>query len=422
MALAPEGTSLWRTGWHNLAPRLGVAYIVRDGRFETVLRGGVGIFYDTAQQPGSYGFLGGVGFIGFNVPTGALSFPIASLSTPPAIVNPPVPPYGSVYAFPRNLQLPYTWQSNVSIEQALGKSQTVMLSYVGAFGRKLIQQNGLDVGRVNPDFGSVTFFQNGLTSDYNSLQVRYQRSLSHGLQVLASYTLSHCLDYGSANIAFPYQRGNCDFDVRNNFSAAASYNTPSLEKNNMVRAFLGGWSIDDRFTARTAFPVNLNGPCVYVPGTTQYQCLGLDIKPGEPIYVSGAECAPVYNNGLGCPGGRAINPNAFTLPAGCTSLYNCPSGATRGDAPRNFARGFGAWQMDLAVRREFPIQERLKLQFRAEAFNVFNHPSFGYINSYYGQGLFGQASATLAQSLGVLSPLYQMGGPRSMQFALKLVF
>jgi hypothetical protein len=89
--------------------------------------------------------------------------------------------------------------------------------------------------------------------------------------------------------------------------------------------------------------------------------------------------------------------------------------------------------MDLTLRREFPIYERLKLQFRAEAFNVFNHPNFGTINpnpltpSYCDPTktagcTFGQATKTLAQSLGGLSPLYQMGGPRSMQFALKLIF
>jgi len=78
--------------------------------------------------------------------------------------------------------------------------------------------------------------------------------------------------------------------------------------------------------------------------------------------------------------------------------------------------------MDMAVRRDFPIYETLKLQFRAEAFNIFNHPNFGNINSSLGQKTFGQATATLANSLGILSPLYQMGGPRSMQFALKLVF
>jgi len=76
--------------------------------------------------------------------------------------------------------------------------------------------------------------------------------------------------------------------------------------------------------------------------------------------------------------------------------------------------------MDLGVRREFPMYENLRLQFRAEVFNLFNHPNFGNISS---SGMtFGQATGTLANSLGVLSPLYQQGGPRSMQFALKMVF
>ena len=84
--------------------------------------------------------------------------------------------------------------------------------------------------------------------------------------------------------------------------------------------------------------------------------------------------------------------------------------------------------MDMAVRREFPIHEHLKLQFRAEAFNIFNHPNFGNINSGYCSPsvspgcTFGEATSTLANSLGVLSSLYQQGGSRSMQFALKLVF
>jgi hypothetical protein len=78
--------------------------------------------------------------------------------------------------------------------------------------------------------------------------------------------------------------------------------------------------------------------------------------------------------------------------------------------------------MNLAIRRDFPIHERLKLQFRAEAFNIFNHPNFGTIDSLLGDPAFGQATATLANSLGVLNSLYQQGGPRSMQFALKLMF
>ena len=78
--------------------------------------------------------------------------------------------------------------------------------------------------------------------------------------------------------------------------------------------------------------------------------------------------------------------------------------------------------MDVAVRRDFPIYENLKLQFRAEAFNILNHPNFGAINPFFDQPTFGQATGTLASSLGILSPLYQQGGSRSMQFALKINF
>ncbi len=78
--------------------------------------------------------------------------------------------------------------------------------------------------------------------------------------------------------------------------------------------------------------------------------------------------------------------------------------------------------MSMAIRRDFPIHEGVRLQFRAEAFNIFNHPNFGSINPNFGNKFFGQATATLANSLGVLNPLYQTGGARSMQFALKLLF
>ena len=78
--------------------------------------------------------------------------------------------------------------------------------------------------------------------------------------------------------------------------------------------------------------------------------------------------------------------------------------------------------MDLAVRREFPLRENLKLQFRAETFNIFNHPNFGAIFPFLGGQQFGLSTGTLANSFGTESALYSMGGPRSMQFALKLVF
>ncbi len=398
-ALAPQGTPLLRN-----APGS-----------ETVVRAGGGIFFDTGQQAGAQGFNGP----GFSALSQFLpgSFPANGPSLTPTIANPPMAPYKAVvYFFSSHLQLPYTVQWNASLEQALGTSQALTVSYVASHAARLLKETQFQPAN-NPN-GAFLFFltENGLTSDFGSLQLQFRRRLSRGLTALASYTWSHCIDYGSDNFDFGYQRGNCDFDVRNNLSAAFSYDLPNVGHNGFVNAVLHHWGLDDRVTARTGFPVRLRGDQLLQPDGKRYYG-GLNLVSGQPVYLYGANCATILQGlgdlqpGQGCPGGRAINPSAFTA---------VNSGL--GDAPRNFARGFNAVQMDLAVRREFSLYENLKLQFRAEAFNIFNHPNFGTIDPNIGDNTFGQATGTLAQSLGVLSPLYQQGGPRSMQFALKLVF
>jgi hypothetical protein len=414
MTLGSSGSALWNTTWGNVAPRLGGAYVLRNtSGQETVLRGGMGLFYDTGQQLGSQVF-GGPGFSAINsygsifgVPAG---FPVSPSQCAPPLVNPPVTPYGFVYAFNRGLELPYTLQWNATVEQALGQSQALRVSYVGAHAARLLQVRQVIVSQFNPDFTGMQIFQNGLTADYEALQVQFQRRLSHGLAALASYTFGHSIDYGSQNFYFPYERGDSDFDVRHNFTAAVSYDIPEVSRNRWAGAFLHHWGLDARFTARSGFPFTLTGNTIIDPATGQTYYAGLDVVPGEPLYVYG----PQY------PGGRAINKGAFAEPVGCTPT-SC-TGSPVGTAPRNFVRGFGAGQVDLAVRREFPIYERLKLQFRAEAFNISNHPNFGLVDPRFSDLTFGQATATLNSSLGVLSPLYQTGGPRSMQLSLKLLF
>jgi hypothetical protein len=423
LVLAPKGTPLWDTTWFNFAPRLGVAYMLRNQpHWETVVRGGGGVFFDTGQQNGSAGYSG----LGQSARTGSMSgaFPFAPAQVNPTIPAQPTAPYAATQVFPEHLQLPYTLQWNVAVQQALGDAQTLTLSYVGAHASRLLEENEVHVAPFNPNFTYLLFYQNGLTSDFNSLQLQFQRKLSRGIQVLASYTFGHAIDYGSNNQTLPYARGNADFDVRHNFSAAVSYDLPGTYQNAFARALLNHWSIDNRFTLRSGFPVTLVGNTIIDPATGSAYQGELNIVPGQPFYLYGANCASTFQalgamgSGQGCPGGRAINPNAFTLPTD-------PSDP--GNAPRNFIRGFGAWQMDLAVRREFPISERLKLQFRAEAFNVFNHPNFGFIDNSFGDTQFGLATQTLGQSIsaggaGGLSSQYQMGGARSMQFAAKLIF
>jgi hypothetical protein len=240
-----------------------------------------------------------------------------------------------------------------------------------------------------------------LSSSYDSLQVQFQRRLRRGLQAMASYTWAHSIDYGSDNRTLPYKRGDSAFDIRHNFSAAATWELPIAPQNAVARAAFSGWSLDGRFTARSAYPVNIDGPEIADPVTGEFVYTGLDLVPGVPLYL----------NTPSAPGGRMVNPAAFASPANGT-----------GNAPRNFVRGFGATQLDAALHRDIALSDPFRLQLRVEAFNLLNHPNFGAINNTFGNALFGQATNLLATAIGSLSPIYQMGGPRSMQVSLRLVF
>ena len=129
-ALAPQGTPLWQTTWCNFAPRLGAAYILRNasGR-ETVVRGGGGVFLILANNWDRLVSMG-QGLLQLRRLVRRIIFRSRGI---PAIVNPPVAPYKTwQYGFAPHLQLPYTLQWNASIEQALGKSQALTVSYVGS--------------------------------------------------------------------------------------------------------------------------------------------------------------------------------------------------------------------------------------------------------------------------------------------------
>jgi len=398
-SLAPRGTSLWNTAWYNFAPRLGVAWMANPrSEHETVFRTGGGVFFDTDNQTGALGFSS----LGFSTTQVYFGAPLP-LTSEQAGFSPSVsPPYSDVYAFPRHLQLPYTLQWNISIEQAIGKEQSFTLSYVGSNGRRQIGQQERALSKSA--FEYINLFVGGISSNYQSLQAKFQRSIGHGIQGIASYTWSHSIDYGSTYQSFlPLLRGNSDFDLRSDFSAGWSWEIPGSSSQRLLNAVFDGWAVDGRFNARSGFPIVLRGNLTVDPVTGAIYYSGLDRAPDVPVYLYGTQF----------PGSRALNPAAFTLPA---------AGIVAGNAPRNFVRGFGAIQSNLALRRELPFDRNLRLQFRAEAFNLPNHPSFGYIDPILTDATFGQATQMLNQSLGTVAPQYQQGGPRSLQFALKLLF
>jgi hypothetical protein len=401
LSLAPQGTPLWKTAWYDFAPRLGIAWTAHNQPgWETVVRAGGGVFFDTANEFAALGY-SSFGFSAYQLYFGVpIPYTASELNVPISTTAPYTT--GTIIAFPAHLQLPYTLEWNTSIQQALGKGQAFTISYVGSNGRRLLGVQELSLASLNPNFGTVEYSANGITSNYQSLQLRFQRSIAHGLQALASYTWSHSIDFGSNATALPLQRADSDFDVRNNFQAGVSWDLPTARSRELISNLINGWGLDARLMARTAFPVTLEGALLTDPATGSQYNGGLNLISGRPTYLYG----PQY------PGGKAINPAAFSVPAT----------GTAGNAPRNFVRGFGATQLNLAVRREFPIHDALALQFRAEAFNILNHPNFGYVDPIYTDTTFGQATQMLNSSLGTMATQYQQGGPRSMQFSLKVHF
>lgn len=363
----------------------------------------------------------------------------------PDIVPPDAANPERIAGFNPNFKLPYTLQWNVALQQGLGSQQSLSLSYVGSLGRRLIQTQVANA--PNPVISLLELVENSATSNYNALQLQLQRRLASRLQLVANYTWSHSIDTasgGSSGVASNISpdpatgkgnRGNSDFDIRHSLSAAVTYGLPKLNINPFLKATTNGWSLQSVVQAQTARPVPILVGNLSRLANGASPDIRPDFVPGIPLYLYGSQ----YPGGKGindtiassaCPDGSdRIGP--FCPPPTVTASNGDTVALRQGALGRNVVRGFGLLQWDFGVHREFLLKESLRLQFRAELFNVLNHPNFapplGDIDA--APGFFGRSQAMLGQYLagqnlgaGGLSSLYQTGGPRSVQLALKLIF
>jgi Carboxypeptidase regulatory-like domain/TonB dependent receptor len=423
---------LWHTRYDNFAPRIGAAYQVAP---KTVLRGGFGLFYDLGY--GDVGFAAGPVF-----PYSRNEFIDASPPLPFDLTNPAFqpPPFSTTIdanalymsTVDPNLRLPYTLQWNAALEREIGASQTLTATYVGSDGRELLRQDVIRPPLLESlgSGGAVLVTRNDGYSHYNALQIQFQRRMAHGLQALVSYNFAKSSDDGSSDangldagsvsgIVLPPLTPS-DFDIRHSLAGALSYQVPTPSWGRAAKAILGGWAVDGIVRASSAPPINVTAYVIspiFGRYTTQ-----VDIVPGQPVWIPD----PTQ------PNGKALNPAAFVPP---------PVGQT-GDFPRNGLRSpYSIDQTDLALRRQFNLTERVKLDARAEYFNVFNHPMFGISGSQCNPAtLWGLQGGPAFSSFGKVCPgisttnidgggatngqnaLYAVGGPRSAQFTVKLLF
>jgi len=403
---APKGTVLWKTAMGNFAPRVGLAYqLNRRAGWETVVRAGAGMFYDTGSAQSAQGYYG-VGTTGVGYYTGGFPASQAQVQSTPA---PSVSaPYNApIFAYDPNLKAPYTEEWNAALEQSLGPAQSLTINYVGSAGHALLVQR-LYAPEVygNTAFSSgngLYITTNAAKSNYHALQVRFDRKMSKGLQLLTGYTWSHAIDTATTNfLVYNLERGPSDYDIRHNFQAALSYEVGGNYSNPLVAYALKHWALESRISARSALPVDITQQTSGVTTTGTSIIYHPNRVANQPLYVTG-----------NYPGGRAINYAAFSA-----------TNNTEGNAGRNSARAFDAVQTDLTLRRDFPIKDAFGVEFRLESYNTFNHPIYGaiYNSLSSGSALFGRASNTENTQLGGLESLYQVGGPRSLQASLKLHF
>lgn len=404
LTLAPKGTPLWKTTYADFAPRVGAAYgLTSKGDF--VLRGGFGIFYDTGADAS--------GYLASSFPNDSVTccvsapLPLSDTTIFLPQISTQLPYSGIIRGYSPDLKLPRSYQWNVALEKSFGGQQAVSVTYVGQSGRNLLRQEGL--AQPNANFASTFILtQNDARSNYNALQVQYRRPVSTRLQALFNYAWSHSLDSASNDIVNAVSStvistandyASSSFDVRQSLSSAIVFALPAVKKGEFFERLSRNWSLETQVVARSGFPFNGTVLTANIGGANPRP----NRIPGEPVWIPNSQAG----------GGKSLNPNAFARPAK----------GQQGTEGRNDIRGFGLTEVDFSLGRKFSLTDRINLQFRADAFNLFNHPNFANPQAFIGLGpSFLSSASMLNHGLGGLNALFQEGGPRSLQLSLKLSF
>ena len=468
--------SLYNPDRNNIAPRVGFAYQANQ-KGDLVVRGALGVFYDQINlnpfldfrsqlTPAAQGIQGnpigpdavstfGAPFCGtrtdgtFNWDTVQQSVCPAGLSNAGA-ANPTGSVFGpvfrctdplcsnapaglSLFSVNQNFRTPYFFNYSLQVEKGLGDKAVFQIGYVGSQGRKLEVVSDINQGNaISSNFGTILQLNSAGTSNYNSLQSTFRVREWHGLTSQLAYTWSHALDedsqYRGVVLGDAFNRqlqyGSSDFDTRHSFAASFTYLVPKANWAHGWMTYLtNGWEASSVWKFNTGQPYDENRSGLYLIG--------------DPF------AGVSHNFDKTIPGVQWLNPAAFATPCVLNppTITTCPAGVgtdPNGNIARNRFYGPGFADVDLSVFKNIPITERIKVQLRAEMFNISNrinlanglgavatspcssNPAASNPFQCTAKGGFGQVTDTAGDFQG--APGVGPGEPFNMQLAIKIIF
>ena len=400
--LDPEGTSILNAPALDFAPRFGIAYTPFDSG-KTVFRAGFGIFYSDLNGGNlAQNLPSNIPGFGFNASVNSLQVPGLSGLPFPNLSGFSIPT-SNFSAIVKNYQEPYSEKWNFNVQQAIGNTAMLQVGYNGSRANHLLET--IDENRLFPggsgrpylNYGSVNMLVSGMAADYHALQVVFRKRVGNGLSFNANYTWSHALD-DAPGLFGTYQNdhnammdyGNSDFDVRHNLEFDTSYQIPGLPQ--VPKAIGSGWQLNVIGTIRSGFPYTVTCGCD--PLQVGQSTARADLIPGVSVRPVNFDIPP-----------NQLNLAAFATPAG-----------HYGSLGRNVLSGPDAVNFDTSLFKDFSLTERQKVQFRAEFFNIFNHPQFSNPSAALNNlPFFGQTTSTVTTVEGFHTS-------RQIQFALRYSF
>jgi hypothetical protein len=435
--------------WNAFGPRIGFAFDM-SGHGTTVLRGGFGTMYERIQGNDMYNAANNSPFnVSLNINNVLFSDPHVGASPGSGTITAgSVIPVSAIVGLTKQYKVPTSYQYSLGVQQSLGQNAVFSVSYVGNQNRwqSYSQETALPPQSALPGlacvnskssacasvapvttpfnglvnylgFNSILLNTTGANSNYNSLQAEVHGRVTHDLQLQAAYTYSRALDPTTGNFAggdsfdldhvsnpyvgWRYDRGPSPFDRTHIAFVNFVYDLPILRNssNQLLKSTIGGWQLSGIVTVMSGTPLNIG--CTSTCGAG-YSSVS-NIFPGGDLLsrpdIVGALSYPKTVSSW-------FNPSVFTAP---------PPG-TWGNLGYNALRGPGRNNWNLALFKEFVINEERgsRVEFRAESFNTWNHTQFG------GPGQNGGISANLgASNFGAITSAWD---PRVFQLGLKLIY